>query len=115
MKQSGVAALLHVLGPPVEACIALSILLLASEILNFSTLDRLKFAGLYRLAPSVLGAMAILKPETVIRWHRAGFRSYWRSKSRHRGGRPTVPLEIRRLIREMSLASPVVGGAANPW
>jgi hypothetical protein len=46
MKQSGVAALLHVLGPPVEACIALSILLLASEILNFSTLDRLIFAGL---------------------------------------------------------------------
>ena len=42
--------------------------------LNFSTLDRLIFAGLYRLAPSVLGALAILKPETVIRWHRAGFR-----------------------------------------
>jgi hypothetical protein len=54
--------------------------------LNFSTLDRLIFAGLYRLAPSVLGALAILKPETVIRWHRAGFRSYWRWKSRPRGG-----------------------------
>ena len=40
--------------------------------LNFSTLDRLIFAGLYRLAPSVLGALAILKPETVIRWNRAG-------------------------------------------
>jgi len=49
--------------------------------LNFSTLDRLIFAGLYRLAPSVLGALAILKPETVIRWHRAGFRLYWRWKS----------------------------------
>ena len=57
--------------------------------LNFSTLDRLIFAGLYRLAPSVLGALAILKPETVIRWHRTGFRSYWRWKSRPRGGRPT--------------------------
>ena len=72
--------------------------------LNFSTLDRLIFAGLYCLAPSVLGALAILKPETVIRWHRAGFRSYWRWKSRHRGGRPTVPLEIRELIRGMRRA-----------
>src|SRR6478736_2846883 len=77
--------------------------------LNFSTLDRLVFAGLYRLAPSILGALAILKPETVIRWHRAGFRSYWRWKSRHRGGRPTVPLEIRELIREMSIANPLWG------
>jgi hypothetical protein len=57
----------------------------------------------------VLGALAILKPETVIRWHRAGFRSYWRWKSRHRGGRPTVPLEIRELIREMSIANPLWG------
>lgn len=77
--------------------------------LNFSTLDRLIFAGLYRLAPSVLGALAILKPETVIRWHRASFRSYWRWKSRLRGGRPTVPLEIRELIREMSIANPLWG------
>src|SRR6187200_1864095 len=77
--------------------------------LNFSTLDRLIFAGLYRLAPSILGALAILKPETVIRWHRAGFRSYWRWKSRPRRGRPTVPLEIRELIREMSIANPLWG------
>ena len=77
--------------------------------LNFSTLDRLIFVGLYRLAPSILGALAILKPETVIRWHRAGFRSYWRWKSRPRGGRPTVPLEIRELIREMSIANPLWG------
>src|SRR6476659_7378200 len=77
--------------------------------LNFSTLDRLIFAGLYRLAPSVLRALAILKSETVISWHRAGFRSYWRWKSRHRGGRPTVPLEIRELIREMSIANPLWG------
>jgi hypothetical protein len=56
----------------------------------FGMLDRLIFAGLYRLAPKVLGALAIVKPETVIKWHRAGFRSYWRRKSRRRGGRPTV-------------------------
>ena len=48
---------------------------------TFGMLDRLIFAGLYRLAPKVLGALAIVKPETVIKWHRAWFRSYWRWKS----------------------------------
>jgi transposase InsO family protein len=76
---------------------------------TFGMLDRLIFAGLYRLAPKVLGALAIVKPETVIKWHRAGFRSYWRWKSRPRGGRPPVPPEIRRLIREMSIANPLWG------
>src|SRR6202142_3947951 len=75
---------------------------------TFGMLDRLIFAGLYRLAPKLLGALAIVKPETVIKWHRAGFRSYWRRKSRNRGGRPTVAPEIRKLIREMSIANP-------PW
>src|SRR5260221_14283687 len=44
-----------------------------------------------------------------VRWHPAGFRSYWRWKSRRRGGRPIVPVEIRRLIREMSIANPLWG------
>jgi len=52
---------------------------------TFGMLDRLIFGGLYRLAPKLLGALAIVKPETVIKWHRAGFRSYWRWKSRRRG------------------------------
>jgi hypothetical protein len=56
-----------------------------------------------------LVALAIVKPETVIKWHRAGFRSYWRWKSRRRGGRPTVAREIRKLIREMSIANPLWG------
>src|SRR4030088_810908 len=56
---------------------------------TFSAMDRLIFAGLYRLAPTVLNALAVLKPDTVIKWHRAGFRSYWRWRSRRRGGRPT--------------------------
>ena len=51
----------------------------------------------------------ILKPQTVIRWHRAGFRAYWRWKSRPRGGRPTTPAGIRRLIRDMSVANPLWG------
>jgi hypothetical protein len=76
---------------------------------TFRTADRLIFAGLYRLAPTVLNALAIVKPETVIRWHRAGFRSYWRWKSRRRGGRPTLAPEIRKLIREMSIANPLWG------
>ena len=46
--------------------------------LSFTSVDRLVFAGLYRLAPGMLDALAIVKPETVIRWHRAGFRAYWR-------------------------------------
>jgi transposase InsO family protein len=71
--------------------------------------DRLLFAWLYRLFPSVLNAVTIVQPETVIRWHRTGFRLYWRWKSRSRGGRPRIPREIRRLIREMSLANRLWG------
>ena len=71
--------------------------------------DRLLFVRLYRLFPSVLNAIAIVRPETIVRWHRAGFRLYWRWKSRARGGGPKVPIEIRRLIREMSLANRLWG------
>ena len=60
--------------------------------------------------PDVRAALAIVKPDTVIRWHRLGFRAYWRWKSKScRGGRPPVPLEVRRLIRDMSLANPLWG------
>ena len=59
--------------------------------------------------PKICDALAIVKPETLVRWHRAGFRSYWRWKSLPRGGRPTVPPEIRKLIREMSIANPLWG------
>ena len=65
--------------------------------------DRLFFILLYRLFPSVLKVMTIVRPETVVRWHRAGFRRYWRWKSRVRGGRPPVRAELRALIRQMSL------------
>src|ERR1700724_219446 len=76
---------------------------------NFSSIDRLIFVCLYRLLPRVRDALAIVKPETGVKWHRAGFRLYWRWKSKARGGRPTVPLEIRKLIREMSIANPLWG------
>jgi hypothetical protein len=71
--------------------------------------DRLIFILLYRLAPTVLDAVTIVRPETIVRWHRAGFRGFWRWKSRRRPGRPKVPLEIRQLIREVSLANPFWG------
>jgi hypothetical protein len=58
--------------------------------LTFTSIDRLVFAGLYRLAPGVLAALKIVRPETVVRWHRAGFRAYWRWKSRPRSGLPAI-------------------------
>ena len=75
----------------------------------FSAKDRLTFAVLYWLAPTVRNALAIVKPETVIKWHRAGFKSYWHWKSRRGGGRPVVPLETRELIREISIVNPLWG------
>ncbi len=56
----------------------------------FIAIDRLILGGVCRLFLKVYDALAIVRPDTVIRWHRAGFRSYWRWKSRHRCGRPTV-------------------------
>jgi hypothetical protein len=70
-----------------------------------SNLDRLVLVGLYRLAPNVLDALKILQPETVVRWHRAGFRAYWRWKSRPRAGRPLISADLRQLILEMSVAN----------
>jgi hypothetical protein len=53
--------------------------------------DRLLFVWLYRLFPAVLNAVTIIRPETIVRWHRTGFRLYWRWKSHTRGGRPKYP------------------------
>jgi hypothetical protein len=77
--------------------------------LRFGSIDRLILGGVCGLFPKVNDALAIVRPDTVTRWHRAGFRFYWRWKSRRRCGRPTVSLEIRRLIREMSIANPLWG------
>jgi transposase InsO family protein len=71
--------------------------------------DRFLFVWLYRWFPSVLGAFAIVRPETIIRWHRAGFRAYWCGRSRNRVGRPTISAELRTLIGEMSGANPLWG------
>lgn len=76
---------------------------------RLTTLDRWLFVWLYWVQPSLSEAMVIVKPETVIRWHRTGFRLYWRWKSRSRGGRPNVSIELRSLIRRMSLENPLWG------
>src|SRR5712675_2027883 len=70
--------------------------------------DRLLWVWLYRLWPQVLDAMVLVKPATVLDWHRKGFRLYWRRRSRHLG-RPRMGREIRDLIRKMSLANPLWG------
>src|ERR1700752_3214064 len=77
--------------------------------LAFGNVARLVFTALYRVAPGVLDALKILKPQTVIRWHRAGFRANWGWKSRGRGGGPKTPADIRQLIRAMSIANPLWG------
>jgi transposase InsO family protein len=71
--------------------------------------DRLFFVLLYRLFPSILKAMTIIQPETLLHWHRAGFRRYWRWKSRTPGGRPPISAELRTLIRRMSLENRLWG------
>ena len=72
-------------------------------------IDRLIFVWIYRRFPSILDAITVVKPETVIRWHRRGFRAYWRWKSRQRGGRPRIDRGIRDLIRRMSKENPLWG------
>ncbi len=71
--------------------------------------DRLLFIWLYRLWPGVLDSVVIIQPETVVRWHRRGFKALWRWKSRGRPGRPRIPREVRDLIREVSLANSLWG------
>jgi transposase InsO family protein len=71
--------------------------------------DRFFFVQLYRWFPSVLNIITIIRPETLVRWHRAGFRRYWRWKSRSLGGRPQVEADLRALIRRMSVDNPLWG------
>ncbi len=72
-------------------------------------IDRLILVSMYRLFPWILNVITVVKPETVIRWHRRGFRAYWSWKSRRRGGRPRINREIRDLIRRMSKENPLWG------
>src|SRR6202140_2863309 len=71
--------------------------------------DRWFFIQLYRWFPSILKVLTIIRPETLVRWHRAGFRCYWRWKSRPQGGRPQIDTELCVLIRRMSVENPLWG------
>ncbi|HKN14859.1 MAG TPA: hypothetical protein VJX68_16855 [Candidatus Binatus sp.] len=70
-------------------------------------IDRLLWVWLYRLWPRCLEVMVLVKPGTVVQWHRQGFRLFWRWRSR--SGRPSVEREIRDLIRQMSSTNPLWG------
>jgi transposase InsO family protein len=72
--------------------------------------DRAIFVWLCRWMPAARRALVLVKPETVARWHRAGFRAWWRWKSRHRGGRPRTDRELIALIRRMNQENPLWGG-----
>src|ERR1700675_702397 len=71
--------------------------------------DRWYFIQLYRWFPSVLNAITIIQPETLVRWHRTGFRCYWRWKSHSLGGRPQIDTDLRAHIRRMSIENPLWG------
>src|ERR1700757_3227614 len=71
--------------------------------------DRWFFIQMYRWFPSILSVLTIVRPETLVRWHRAGFRRYWRWKSRSSGGRPQIDTDLRVAIRRISIENPLWG------
>src|SRR6266446_320483 len=71
--------------------------------------DRWFLIQLYRWVPSILQVLTIIRPETLVRWHRAGFRRYWRWKSRPLGGRPQIDMDLCALIRRMNVENPLWG------
>src|SRR5256886_17324669 len=77
--------------------------------LHLRWIDRVLFIWLYRRYPRILDALSIVRPETVVRWHRKGFTGYWRWKSRSPGGRPRIAREVRDLIRRMSFENSLCG------
>ncbi len=73
--------------------------------------DRALLVWMTWLWPSLLGAAQVVQPETILRWHRTGFKAFWRWKSRKRAGRPKIDRGLRDLIRRMSKENPVWGAS----
>ena len=73
--------------------------------------DRALLVWMVRLWPGLLDAVHVVQPETILRWHRAGARAFWRWKSRNRAGRPKIDRELRELIRRMSLENALWGAS----
>jgi hypothetical protein len=74
----------------------------ASPRLRLRGSDRALFIWMIKLWPSLLSATQVVQPETILRWHRAGFKVFWRWKSRTRAGRPKIDRGLRALIQRMS-------------
>jgi hypothetical protein len=79
--------------------------------LRLRGIDRALFAWMIKLWPSLLGAAQVVQPETILRWHRAGFKAYWRWKSRNRAGRPRIDRGLRDVIQRMSRENPLWGAS----
>ena len=93
----------------------LLVLLRATKRPRLRNRDRLFWIALSQLWKNWRSSLVIVKPETVIKWHRQGFKCYWRWKSRSgRVGRPKINEEVRVLIRRMSRENPTWGVAAHP-
>src|SRR5258707_11268197 len=75
--------------------------------------DRWFFVQLYRWFPSILQVLTIIRPEPLVRWHRAGSCRYWRWKSRSLGGRPQIEIRLCALILQMSMENPLWGDHAS--
>ena len=73
--------------------------------------DRALLVWMTRICPSLLDLAQVVKPETILRWHRAGFKAFWRWKSRNRAGRPRIDRGLRDLIQRMSKENPQWGAA----
>ena len=118
---SVVASLLHSLRVLVRSRAALHLEILALRhqlaVAKRSRRPRLRLTAIDRVLSIWLShrwrgwrsALYVVQPATVLAWHRRGFRLFWTWKSRHRTGRPTVPHDVRVLIREMSTANPLLG------
>ncbi len=81
----------------------------SSKRVRTTRIDRLSFVWLYRLWPNSIGDVQIIHPKTLVRWHRQGFKAYWRWKSRSRVGRPKVSAELRALVLQISRQNPLWG------
>jgi len=76
---------------------------------RFRDRDRLFWVWLHRVWPGWQRALLLVQPATVVKWHRKGFRAYWRRKSRPKGGRPRIDPQVQKLIRDMWSANPTWG------
>ncbi len=79
--------------------------------LRLTGTDRVILVWMVRLWPNLLQVVQVVKPDTVLRWHRAGFKAFWRWKSRKRAGRPKIDRGLRDLIRQMSRENPLWGAS----